>query len=211
MLVFGSVARGDDSAQSDLDLLIVVPGDEQVRSLRRDAATKELARALVLSRRAMLDEVALRPSFVAHLLDEGVVVRAGAGWGELREALVRAATNPRLLDDEVRRRARAVEPFADAERFVNSPVTALSHLYGIARSLVIARLLQAGIREYRWQRAFDRYAELRPELGDDIHALKELRPYYDVARARPGARLPDRRIDARDLEGLVRAVEHVAR
>jgi len=31
-----------------------------------------------------------------------------------------------------------------------------------------------GVHEYSWRRAFDRYAELRPELRADLDALKEL-------------------------------------
>jgi hypothetical protein len=211
-MLFGSVARGDEGRQSDLDVLIVVGDDDQARTIRShfaDAASSAI-RPLVLSRRAMVEEVALRPSFVSHLLDEGDILQLSAEWIPLRQELAEAASDPDLLDREVKRRARAVESFASAERFSNSPITALSHVYSIASSLIIARLLQSGVREYSWQRAFDRYSELHPELRSEVEALKALRPFYEFARARPGARRPDRVVDTEELRNLVRSVELVA-
>lgn len=211
-MLFGSVARGDQDRQSDLDVLTVVADDDQARRVRShfaDAVSSAVA-PLVLSRRAMVEEVALRPSFVSHLLDEGDVVQQSAEWIPLRHDLAEAASDPDLLDREVKRRARAIESFVSAERFSNSPITALSHVYAIARSLVIARLLQSGVREYSWQRAFDRYSELHPELRSEVEELKALRPFYEFARARPGAPRPDRVVDPEELRNIVRSVELVA-
>jgi hypothetical protein len=210
-MIFGSVGRGDDDRQSDLDVLVVVGDDDEARTLRSHVADGSFnVRPLVLSRRAMVDEVALRPSFVSHLLDEGRVVQQSPGWIPLREELALAASDRELLSREIKRRARAIESFASPERFSNSPVTALSHVYAIARSLVIARLLQSGVHEYSWQRAFDRYSELHPELRSEIDALKALRPYYEFARARPGSSRPDRSVGTDELRELVRSVELVA-
>ncbi|MCA1707200.1 MAG: nucleotidyltransferase domain-containing protein [Actinobacteria bacterium] len=212
-MLFGSVARGDQDRQSDLDVLIVVGDDDQARGVRSHFADAAFSAVhpLVLSRRAMVEEVALRPSFVSHLLDEGNIVQQTVEWISLRHELAEAASDPDLLNREVKRRARAIESFASPERFLNSPITALSHMYAIARSLVIARLLQSGVREYSWQRAFDRYSELHPELRTEVEALKALRPFYEFARARPGARRPDRVVDPEELRYLVRSVELIAR
>jgi hypothetical protein len=97
------------------------------------------------------------------------------------------------------------------EHFRNSPVTAMSQIYGVARSLVIARLLERGVHEFSWRRAFDRYAELRPEMRGDLDALKRLRPYYEYARGRPHATLPTRDIGVPELRSLLDSAARLAK
>jgi len=213
VLVFGSVARGDQDSQSDLDVLVVVDDGEARRELFQAlAADPSLALSpLVLTAKSLKCEVADRPSFIAHLLDEGVAFYETASWITIRKSLSKSALDVDALGREVRSRVRHLEPLSTPERFRNSPVTALSHLYGIARSLIIARLLQVGIHEYSWQRAFDRYAEVRPELRDDLEALKGLRPYYEYARARIGANAPDRVVGIDEVRQLVHSVQQLAK
>jgi len=217
VVVFGSVARGDADQQSDLDVLVVLTDDESRRELRRrlrerraDVTPLPVSLALFTPLR-LIQEAADRPSFISHLLDEGVSIYDAPTWASLRAALVEKAADREALGREVRNRARHLEPLSGAERFSNrSPVTVLSHLYGISRSLVIARLLQAGIHEYGWRRAFDRYAEVRPDLRSQLEALKGLRPYYEYAHGRAGAVAPDRVVDAEEVRQLLDAAEQLA-
>ena len=209
VIVFGSVARGDQDAQSDLDVLVVVDDDEARASLLAASDGGDSASPLVVTRRALLGGLSLRPSFVAHLLDEGVTVHETPAWADVRAALVPSAADGEALAREVRRRAKELEPLSRAERFANSPVTVMAHLYGVARALVIARLLQAGVHEYSWRHAFDRYAELRPDLRSDIEALAALRPYYECARGRPGTPTLQA-VDTEDVRRLVGSAERLA-
>jgi predicted nucleotidyltransferase len=206
VLVFGSVARGDDDAHSDIDVLVVA-GDEE---LPAEVGHAHLAVSpLLLSTAGLVTEAAERPSFVAHLLDEAVVIYEDRRWAALRQVLAEAVLDPDALARELRDRSEQLAPLSRPERFRTAPITARSHLFGLARSLVILRLLQAGVHEYSWQRAFDRYADLRPDLRVDLEALKALRGHYEYARARPGAEPPDPDPGDGDIAELVAAVRHL--
>jgi len=212
VIVFGSVARGEANERSDLDVLIVVEDNETraavLRSIR-EGPLREMS-PLVLTRDALMRGLPVRPSFVAHLLDEGVSVYETPAWRDIEANLAAAVDDVDALAAEVERRTKELEPLAHPERFATSPVTAMSHLYGVARALITARLLQLGIHEYSWQRVFDRYAEIHPELISDLDAVKALRPYYECARGRPGAEVPTRAVAPEDLRKLVASVERLA-
>jgi len=212
VLLFGSVARGDQDDHSDVDSMIVVDDQNSAATLQRSLRAHGTLAVLPTVRTiaSLLDEARERPSFIAHLVDEAVVIRSSSAWPMTRDRLARLSTDPDALDREVRRRLRHLESFSRPERFRLSPVTALSHLWAVARSLVIVRLLQQGVHEYSWQRAFDRYAALRPELRADLDALQRLRPYYEVARGRPGARLPAVDPNQAEVARLVVSVEQIA-
>lgn len=204
LLVFGSVARGDQGHGSDLDLLVVVDGEPARRSVQEAIRLHDARMSpLVLTPDGLEREVCVHPSFVAHLLDEGVLVAGGSAWDGLSKAMELASVDAEALAEEARSRGRDLAPLRIVGRFENSPVTLLSHLYSVSRSLVIIRLLQSGVREYGWQRVFDRYGEVRPDLCADLSSLKALRPYYDYARARPEATLPTRRVSPDELDRLV--------
>lgn len=207
-VVFGSTARGDNDERSDLDILIVVtePDAERVMLDAIVRGPSPVISPVVFTVDGLLHEAAMRPSFIAHILDEGLTVMSASQWDRLLPKLRRAAADRDALAREVRRRVRAVETYRDPERFESSPVTVLSHLYAIARSVVIARLLQQGVHEYNWHRIFDTYADLEPQYRSEIEALKNLRPYYDYARSRRGARMPEGAVpnDVRELVASIR-------
>ena len=211
VMVFGSAARGDETELSDFDLLVVVRADDQVGDLvsRLREHSSRTHIPMVMTPASLVREARRRPSFVAHLLAEGIVIEEAPEWTELRETLGELTRDRDAIRREVSVRARDLEPFTHIERFRCSPITARSHLYAIARSLVIARLLEEGVQEFRWALAFDRYADLHPELRGDLIALKALRPYYEYARAR-SSRLPDAGPRITD-RALVASVAQLAR
>jgi len=207
VIVFGSAAREDTTSQSDLDVLVVVEDAPRAVVVATDRATFT---PLVFTARALLREASVKPSFVSHLLDEGRVIYERPDWQDLQAELAIRASDTRALHREVQRRVRHLDPLHPVERYRNSPITAMSQIYGVARSLVIARLLEHGVREYSWRRAFDRYAEMRPDLRHDIEALKALRPYYEYSHARPGAMVPSRSVELDELQELVDSAERLA-
>lgn len=211
VIVFGSVARRSADQASDLDVLVVVDDEESRRVAAEHFREVAINRPLILSEPSLLAEAVAKPSFVSHILDEGVPIRGGSEWDRLRSTLTEIASDPSALEREIKTRAQDLEPLTHVERYASSPVTVLSHLWGVSRSLVIARLLQAGVREYDWRRAFQAYGDLHPELRDDLASLESLRPYYEIARAREGARLPDEYIDERRLRDLVASAAQLAK
>jgi predicted nucleotidyltransferase len=212
MVVFGSAARGEQTDASDLDVLIVVDDQGARTNLLRSfrAETAPPVSPLVLTRDALVSMAESKPSFVSHILEEGIVIYERSDWDDLRASLAIAVANDAALTSELLDRALDLETLSRTERFTDSPITALSHLYTISRSVVIARLLREGVHEYSWKRAFDRYAELHPDLKSDIESLKALRSYYEYARARTDTPPGTRSIDASVLGTLVSAAKHLA-
>lgn len=211
VVLFGSAARGDDDEQSDIDILIVVAGRDPQRTIVGKVVGGPRTRVspIVMTLEGLIHEGTMRPSFIAHLLDEAVIVQSTPRWETVVPVLREAASNRDALACEIQRRVRAVETYQDPERFEASPVTVLSHLYAIARSVVIARLLEEGVHEYNWHRIFDAYAELKPYHKRQIETLKNLRPYYEFARSRNGARLPEGTARA-DVAELVISIRQLA-
>ena len=140
VIVFGSVARGEADERSDLDVLIVVEDNETRAALLQSISEGPLREMspLVLTRDALMRGLPVRPSFVAHLLDEGVSVYETPAWRDIEAGLATAVTDVDALAAEVQRRTLELGPLAHPERFSTSPVTAMSHLYGVARALVTA-------------------------------------------------------------------------
>jgi hypothetical protein len=165
---------------------------------------------LVLAINALLESDKVYPSFIAHLLDEGRPLTGIEDWEKVRSSLWKRVCDQSLLDHELRDRSRALRLFSRPERYKHSPITALAYMYSIAKSVVIVQLLRRGIHEYSWQRAFDRYALERPDLAQDIAAVKRLRPYYEAARRRPNAKLPDEAVSGDDMGNLVSSLAAIA-
>jgi hypothetical protein len=74
---------------------------------------------------------------------------------------------------------------------------------------VIVQLLLEDVHEYRWQRVFDQYAQLRPDLSVDLAAVESLRPFYEYARARSSNMPP--RPGEHVVRRMVSSVEQLVR
>jgi predicted nucleotidyltransferase len=88
-LLFGSVARGDDTPQSDVDLAVAIDGEHDLTDLHR--LRTRLARKI--SRRVDLfdlDDLMLQPELLAGVLEDGrpLVDRAYV-WPRLQAARTR--------------------------------------------------------------------------------------------------------------------------
>lgn len=112
VLVFGSTARHDDNEQSDLDLLVVVKNGEAQRALLDEIhkGGRLSFSPLVFTKDELIHEAEVRPSFVAHLLDEALGVRISPHWRAIRKELHRRVGDVEALEREVRGRARRSRP-----------------------------------------------------------------------------------------------------
>jgi len=79
VIVFGSVARGEATVHSDIDLLVIAPGSEAAyrRMARARAAVRDLSTGLPLSPWVLTpDEVRRRRAsgdpFIREVLEEGI-------------------------------------------------------------------------------------------------------------------------------------------
>lgn len=211
ILVYGSRARGTHTTSSDLDLLVLVKSTTDRRQILQECVETRDDPVAILTLDELFVEARTKPSFVSHILDEGEVLSTSVFWDSIRPKLQEVVTDPGALDREIALRVRDLQPFRNTSRFAASPVTFLSHLWGVSRSLVIASLLREGVREYDWRKAFDKYIELHPERRDEVRTLEALRPYYEIARARRSApRMLKTTLDSSEAQYLVDAVSHLA-
>lgn len=193
--LFGSTARGDADEGSDVDVLVVRSDSARTKDVRSRVtellATRQLeASVLIRSEAQLAREVARRPSFAAHLIDEGVVLHESASWTGFDVILSEVDVSPEAMDDEIGIRSKDLRSFADIRPFNGHYFAYLANLYAIGRSVVIARLLARGVHEYRWRCAFSRYSELRPDLKPGLEAIEDLRPFYEYACGRRGGVAP---------------------
>ena len=78
IMLFGSVARGEDSEESDIDILIVSPNADDLRyKINRIAVDIILEKDEVISPHLMTDEHFYKTKnnvFLTNVLNEGVVI-----------------------------------------------------------------------------------------------------------------------------------------
>lgn len=214
VVLFGSYGRGEVHSGSDIDVMVVVDSSDEANSVRARLNSLESLdiEPIVITTKGLAREAERVPSFIVHLTHEGRVLAESPEWEPFKAQLSVKAQDTALIEHEIDRRAKYLGIFAQPERFQASPATALSHIYRIARSIVIARLVQEGEYEFRWQHAFKKLAELRPDLAHDIREVERLRPYYEFAHGRrPEGKLPKRPVKTEHLPSLLRSAKSLAR
>lgn len=213
LMTFGSAARGDADVGSDIDVLVVRSDDISGREVHRlfdEAFQPKPSRlsALVRSATQLRAEVRDRPSFGAHLLDEGRVEYEATGWSGFALILKDIRLEPKELDREVRERIAELEVLRRTSRFRGAYVSYLANIYTLGRSIVIVKLLSSGHHEYGWKRIFEEYERVRPELSNELRTLAELRPFFDRLIARTSHDPPA--ADEAWARAALRAVEAIA-
>jgi hypothetical protein len=220
VVIFGSLARNELTEASDVDVLIVHKADASVPELRsaikREFAGKigsrasERFRPFFYSPNTLLQEMGKHPSFAAHLSDESVVVYATADFDTINRAIRTPSITRQGLRDELATRLGQLNLFADLSRFNGQFVPCLAQLYAIGKAVVIVKLLQNNIREYRWRKVFDRYSEVCPELDADLSRVATLRAYYDYVRDRSELPISRRAVDEQYVDDVIGSITAVA-
>lgn len=218
VVLFGSVARSEESPTSDVDLVVVLEegsrADDARRRIRNRVAHGWLDGRMapaIFTQASLTREARRRPSFAAHLMDEGVVLYAAPTFVELEDALADAATpDAAAIAKELSDRAAALDRLSDLDRFNGEYVPTLSQLYSLSRSLVISRLLQEGTREFSWRRIFDVLSDRRPELRVELGRLRALRPYFEHVHGRRQLSDPELAVDSAVVQAAIEAVRTVS-
>lgn len=220
LVAFGSLVRNELADSSDIDLLVVHEDSTNVAKLRtfiknRVASQSRLAKAgaikpIFYSADALIREIERRPSFAAHLADEGLVLYKTAAVEGIETKIAQRPITQPDLQKELTDRLSKLELFANLDRFNGQFVSCLAQLYSIGRSITIVKLLENNVHEYSWRRIFDAYSSIRPDLHDKIEHLATLRAYYDHVRNRSD--LPESRheVDPEYVDKAIDAITAVA-
>jgi hypothetical protein len=217
-IVFGSLARGEHSRSSDVDVFVVLqPGIDpgairrRIRAAAAGTSIEATITPIFFTASALVAEARSRPSFAAHLRDEGVVVFETPAFAAVESGLGRASDlDHDAIETELAERTGVLDQLTDIERFNGEFVPALSQLYALSRSVVIVKLLQHGVPEYSWKRMFDVFADVRPDLRSDLRRLRALRPYYEHMHGRSELSDADQQVDPSYLEAAIDSVRAVA-
>lgn len=179
--LFGSVARGDERATSDIDLLVL----GRDRDLRARALSSALSGRLPGDRLSIVyhtpetlaEHLHRRSRFRVHLQREAEILFDRHGI--LHAAL--EAAEPVSTFDELQTHARSLASFDDLDRFGGRFLFALTHLYRIGRAVVLALLAERGVFEFNQARAFKLLADALPEeAAADVEQIAELRPFAEL-------------------------------
>ena len=218
VILYGSLTRDDWMASSDVDLAVVVRDDADPLQMRRMIKNLWADRSIsvitpsTFTCASLIREAERHPTFAAHLVDEGIVIIETHAFANLEKVLIAAATaDGPVIEKELRERANELYRLTDLRRFNRQFVPMLARLYALARSIVIARLLQQGVSEYSWRQIFDTLATHRPDLALDLQRLRDLRPYYDHAHGRRRLADEDQDIDPEFVKAAIRSIKLLTR
>ena len=188
--VFGSVARGDATADSDIDLIVVGDRSElssrkvrklvppQLRSLRPSVAFYTLEELDAL--------LSAKASFADHLVSEGQILFDREG--RLRRLLDAHTGLAFEVGVELQFELRRLRHLEDTEQFNGNFLFCLAHLYVIGKAVVMLVLKAEGTPEYNKSRSFQSLAARHPELTTEAESLAQLKPFYlRVTRRSPEA------------------------
>jgi predicted nucleotidyltransferase len=177
--LFGSVARGDEGPDSDLDLLVVGDDPELTpSSIRRRLHLQESSPrvSIVYHTPETLDRYLKTGSrFLLHLQLEGEVLFDSSGLlGDLQHHPLIKAPVRAEVDGQLKR----LSLYDDPARYNGNFLFPLSHIYAIGKAIVMAILSENEIYEFNRDRAFDKFAGRFPDARDDIATLRRLGPFY---------------------------------
>jgi hypothetical protein len=188
VLLFGSVARGDAEATSDIDLMVVsrspLPG-QTLRSALGGEAGALVCHTWESFRQARRDDW----SFFVHLREEGR--RLHDPHGRLAEEL-RAVRRPRpdALRSALERERDLLGRYDDLERFAGRYHFALARAFTAGRYVCMLDNTAAGTCAFSREEAFDLYARRYPGVKGDVERVRALWPFLARAQGRTATPLP---------------------
>jgi Nucleotidyltransferase domain len=188
--LFGSVARGDAHAGSDIDLLVLGTDPALTASALRSGLPagvgSEHVSILYHTPETLANHLDRWSRFGLHLKAEGEILVD-------RHSLLRAALAgeaPVSTYDELRMQLLHLRSFDHLERFGGRFLFVLAHLYAIGRTVAFALLAERGIFEFSQERAFERLASLTPGHAVEVEAIAQLRPFAELTTGHEADTLP---------------------
>jgi predicted nucleotidyltransferase len=212
--VYGSVARGNATVDSDIDLLVVGDGAELSSRLVRTLAPTELRHLRPVLTFYTMDELEVllssRVSFAAHLATEGRILFDR--YGALKRMFAAHSAKPLAVEEELEYQLRRLRSFEDTSQFNGNFMFCLAQLYVVGKAVIMLILAGEDRPEYDKDRAFKVMARTRPELRADLERVAELKPFYLQVTRRVEAAFPFSYRDADDrVTGIISAIRRIAK
>jgi len=209
--IFGSVARGRASPDSDIDLIVLGTDDRLTPSALRKRLPVVLQDAPIsLSYHTIssLEKHLHRwTRFGAHLRREGQILHDPKG--ELQRLL--SVEIPISTAQELDAQRRHLANYQHVARFGGHFLFPLAHIYRIGRATAYAILAEDEILEFDREEAFRTFVRLHPDRAADIAAIAELAPFYKLVRTGSFVPLPFEPVGRGAEARFVRARDAVAR
>jgi hypothetical protein len=211
VLLCGSVARGDANEWSDIDLVVTSSDAKLTTAELRMALPKngDHVSLMYYPTSAFQKVVQQRPSFVAHLKKEGMALydRLGLLQSFLKQPLVSRAD----VAEEIRAYRAKLEAYNYPRRYNNNFLFCLSRLYSIGKAVIMLDLAKSGVFEFNRESAFRRFADLNPDLAEQVEKVSQLRPFYSLVNGREPGPLPfSYHSAATQMQEAVNAIESLA-
>lgn len=210
--LFGSVARGDYDARSDIDLFVV--GDDprltpsQIRR-RLHLKNRPPKVSIVYHTPETLNRsMETGARFLVHLQLEGQVLYDQVG---LLKALQDRPPLSTPIEAEVKGQLKRLELFENPTRFNGNFLTPLAHVFASGKAIVMATLAANQIYEFNRDAAFDAFAIRFPEARADIETLRQLAPFAALLSNGAAEDLPFSYHDCGgELASAIKAVRRLA-
>lgn len=197
--LLGSVARGNASADSDVDLLVVAEQHiRRSRLMRRlpPSLRDERLSPVCFSISRWQEEAERGALFLHHIRLEGEILYDPRGV--LRMGMNAVAERPPDVAGEIQTQLRRLRLYRDLNRLNGQHLFALAHLYAIGKATAIARCMEFGEGIFVKEDALQSVATRRPILADAAGTIARLRPFYDLAGGRQPGSLPFAPVGAED-------------
>jgi predicted nucleotidyltransferase len=176
--LFGSVARGDYDARSDIDLFVIGEDPQLTPSqIRRRLHLKNSPPKVSIvyhTPETLNRSLEAGTRFLVHLQLEGQVLYDQAG---LLKALQDRPPLSTPIEAEVRGQLKRLELFERPKRFNGNFLVPLAHVFASGKAIVMATLAANQIYEFNRDAAFDAFVIRFPEARDDIETLRRLAPF----------------------------------
>lgn len=213
VVLFGSVARGDATESSDIDLLVLASDPELVPSKLRSSLPPKYRdqrlSLLVYTVEEFMGHYREGALFIAHVLKEGRAIHDPRG---LLTGILNRPYEPKIdITKELKVQLGRLEPYEHAARFGDNYLFCLAHLYSIGKGIVMLRLAEEGVFEFNRERAFDQLSQLKPDVEVEIDQVRQLRPFYALVTKQEREPLPYSYKSARrEVEETVRSLKKLA-
>lgn len=211
--LFGSVARGDSDALSDIDLFVVGEDPKLTpskirRRLKLGGGAPKVS--IVYHTARTLDRYVKSGSrFLVHLQLEGEVLYDAAGT--LRAIQDRPPLST-PIDAEIEGQLRRLDLFEKPARFNGNFLFPLAHIFAAGKAIVMAILADREIYEFNREAAFDAFVEEFPDAAAEVETLRVLEPFSALVSKGVETALPFSYHDCEEeMARAIRAVRRLAR